>query len=625
MSKDPTPSEPLFLKRCGFPQFLFMRLLGVYFLLSDIAILIAGAKGLSPRKNWQDFIRLFPTAWMVLFYVLLFCGITFLYSLFSKKQKTLAECFDPALLVLSVIYFSCSLVWRGGDFFLAVVVGLFALVFVVYGISRINPDLLNRSGHEYTVILPVAAISIVVLVFICETALAIHRIYGTTTFDMGIFDQSFYSMSQRLSPVATCERGYALSHFRVHTSFILYLLLPVYKLFPGAETLIVSQAVMVVSGVIPVYLIAGKRNFSGATRFFCCMIYLFALGILSPCYFNFHENAFLPPLLMWLFYAVESKKNILFCIMSALVCTVKEDATLFVICICLYLFFETKGKDRLRVVLTGGASTVYFLIVSAWLSHAGDGNMILSSRMHALMIEENQSALQLIGNMLSNPGYALTVVTTQPDAFLILLEMLLPLLLIPFFTKKTHRLFLMVPFFVFNLLISASYAYVAQIQFQYAFGPAALLVYLTIINISDFEKEKRTVLVSAVAVTSVIASICMCSVNLKQYEQYKANKETYQNIEACFKTIPQDASVTSSENYLPHLSRRDEVYEITNDNYVIYGSNVVSLQNVNMTDYYVLDFKNSLEVKAGEILKSKGYTEFTRYEDYVVVFKKGEA
>ncbi|MBO4688890.1 MAG: DUF2079 domain-containing protein [Clostridiales bacterium] len=636
MSRNRTPSEPLILKQCGFTPFLFMRLLGVYFLLSDITIIWAGSKNISARKNWQSFIGLFPIGWMILFYVLLFCGVTLIYYLFSKKRKTFAEIFDPAILVLSVIFFSCAMVWRGGDFFLAVIVGLFSLVFVIYGLSRINPEILNgrdpngiRSGKrsasrsEAYVILPVAALSVAVLIFLCETALATHRIYGTTTFDMGIFEQMFYSLSHRFNAVTTCERGYALSHFRVHASYILYALVPVYKAFPGAETLIISQAVLVVSGVIPVYLIARKKGFSGTTLFSCCVIYLFSLGILSPCYFHFHENAFLPPLLLWIFYAVEYKKNILFCIMCALTCIVKEDAILFVVCICLYLAFETKGKDRIRVLLTGGTAAAYFLAMSAWLSHSGDGKMMMSSRMHTLMVEENQSALQIVGNILVDPGHALTVVTSEPEAFLILLEMLLPLLLMPFFTKKTHRLFLMVPFFTFNLLFSAAYVYAAQIQYQYAFGTATLLIYLAMININDFDKEKRTVAISAVAVMSVISAVCMVSGNLKQYEEYTNNKATYQGIKACLLKIPKDASVTADDYYLPHLAGRDEIYSLNFENFVMSGSNVVSLQDVHDTDYYVLDMKDNREAQTGELLKSRGYTEYAGYEDYVIVYVKG--
>lgn len=618
-SKNRRPIAPL-MTRCGFPQFLFMRLLAVYFLLSDITILYAGRKNISARKNWQAFIRLFPLPVLILLYLLLLAGVTLLYYACSKKRKTAAEVLDPALLVLSVLLFSCFLVWQGDDFYLSVLVGLFSLIFVVYGLSRIRPELLTRNKKDYTVILPVAVLSVAVFFFLCETSLAIHRTYGTTTFDMGIFGQAFHGLSRRGYPLTTCERGYALSHFRVHASFILYLLTPVYAIFPSVETLIVSQAALVVSGVIPVYLIARKKGFGGTALLSCCVIYLFSLGILSPCYYHFHENAFLPPLLMWLFYAVESRRNILFYVMSAMVCLVKEDATLFVICICLYLAFELKGKDRIRVLITGGAATVYFLMMSAFLSKAGEGNMMMSSRMHTLMTEENQGALSILGNILTNPGHALTVATSEPEGFLILLEMLLPLLLTPFLTKKAHRFFLMVPFFIFNLMFSAAYVYAAQIQYQYAFGTATLLCYLALININDLNKDKRPVVLPAVAAMSVICAVCMLSANMKTHDKYKENRARFDAIENCLKSIPQDASVTANTYYLPHLTARDEIYELGNDNFVMSGSHVIALENVNATDYYVLNLQDRREAGAAEYLKSKGYTQVAGFEEYIAVY-----
>ena len=285
------------MSQCGFPQFLFMRLLWVYFFLSDITIFYAYGHGVPVLKRWTEFIGLFPIPVLLLIYVLLFAGATVLFYLMPKKFRTFTECFDPVLLLVSVIVFSCALVFRSDDFHLAVFVGLFALIFVVYASSRIHPETLNNQRSETFVIVPVAAMTVIVLGFVITTSVVIYKSFRTATFDMGIFNQMFHSMRKNLSAVTTCERGYALSHFRVHGSFILYLLLPVYAIFPSGETLIISQAVLVLSGVIPLYLIAKKRGFKGTALFFCCMIYVFSLGILSPCYFHFHENAFLPPLL----------------------------------------------------------------------------------------------------------------------------------------------------------------------------------------------------------------------------------------------------------------------------------------------------------------------------------------
>ena len=161
------------------------------------------------------------------------------------------------------------------------------------------------------------------------TTIAKHEAFGTTCFDMGIFVQMFHSLAHNLTAVTTCERDMFLSHFHVHASYIFYLLVPFYALLPHEDTLFTAQAILTVSGIIPMFLIAKQRNFKGFTLLFACILYLFSNGLLAPCYYHFHENCFLPTLLLWLLYAVERRNYPLLYIMSVLVCIVKEDAPLY--------------------------------------------------------------------------------------------------------------------------------------------------------------------------------------------------------------------------------------------------------------------------------------------------------
>lgn len=619
MDNSNTSSASSFLKRCGFPQFLFMRLLGIYFFLSDILIFYAANKKTGVLKNWTKFIGMYSFPVLVLIYVLLFAGVSVLFYFMPKKFRAFTECFDPILLIVSVIVFSCALSFRSDDFFLGVITGLFAVVMVIYGASKMHPERLNSQKNDWFTAVPVLAVAIFLIAFVWVTSVAIHKSFGTATFDMGIFTQMFHSLKTKFTAVTTCERGVALSHFRIHGSYILYLLLPVYAIFPSAETLIISQVFLVISGVIPTYLLGKKKGFQGASLFSLCMIYLFFLGLLAPCYFHFHENAFLPPLLMWLFYAIESRNNKLFYVMSFLVCMVKEDATLFVICICLYLAFEQKGKDRRRALITGGAALLYFILMSIFLTKIGDGEMMTSTRMNTLMTAEDQGVFEILKNILINPGHALTVFSHQEASFQMLLQMMFPLLFMPFFTKKTHRFFLMIPFLLFNLVFGAAYIYASQITYHYAFGTSALLIYMAVLNISEMEKDKKYMILLACGAVSVITAFAMISGNMSKFEKYLKNEKKYQNIEACLQTIPEDASVSCDTKYLPHIAQRDEIYSINSDSFVLSGPTVVKLVDVGTTDYIVLDMKDDRQRQAKDILISSGYTEFASAEDTITI------
>ena len=86
--------------------------------------------------------------------------------------------------------------------------------------------------------------------------------------------------------------------------------------------------------------------------------------------------------------------------MSFLLLMVKEDAALFLICICLYLAFEEKGKDRIRVLITGGVALLYFILITAFLSGTGDSETIAAMRMNTLMTSEDQGVFEILKNIL---------------------------------------------------------------------------------------------------------------------------------------------------------------------------------------------------------------------------------
>ena len=126
-------------------------------------------------------------------------------------------------------------------------------------------------------------------------------------FDFGIFVQMYHNMAESFAPVTTCERDKLLSHFAVHFSPIYYTLLPFYYIFPTPYTLLIGQAVLVATGVIPLVGICRKFKFSNMATIGFSVVYLFCVELIAPCFYDFHENAFLPMLLMWFFYAVEKK------------------------------------------------------------------------------------------------------------------------------------------------------------------------------------------------------------------------------------------------------------------------------------------------------------------------------
>ena len=151
-----------------------------------------------------------------------------------------------------------------------------------------------------TAVLTVAFFLLVSLWTVC-------RVYSfsTPSYDFSIFAQMFHSMRTTGLPMTTIERDGPLSHFAVHVSPIYYVLLPFYSLWPRPEMLQILQAAVLASGVLPLWLLGKRHGLCPLVRSLVCLMLLLYPAYAGGASYDIHENAFLTPLLLWLFYAMD--------------------------------------------------------------------------------------------------------------------------------------------------------------------------------------------------------------------------------------------------------------------------------------------------------------------------------
>lgn len=443
----------------------------------------------------------------------------------------------------------------------------------------------------------------------------------------------FYSMGESLKAVTTCERDTLLSHFNVHASFIYYLALPIYAIFKNECVLFVIQAVCMMGGVIPMYLIAKARNFNGFARVAVCMMYIFYGGIVTPCYYEYHENSFLPTLLMWLLYAVDRRKPVLIYIMTVLTCIVKEDAPLYAICIGIYLFAEEKGRKRIHGLIMTVVSGIYFILINQWLGEYGDGEMMASTRFSNLILEEGDGLMSIVGNVLKNPGYFFSMFV-QEGTVLFLVQILMPLLFLPFMTNKLRRFMLLVPLVIMNLVIGATYAAAASIGYQYIFGPSCLVLYLAVLNVCDMPEKKRNSYITIAACVSVITTLNLTSWRVSYIQTYQDAEQHFKNMETCMDTVPEDGRVIANPWFLPHMADRPEIYifdqnDLTTNERGIergleFAQAVNGLADPERYDFYVLSNGDPNTKLARPYLKKAGFTLYAETEGYVEIYVSPE-
>ena len=76
----------------------------------------------------------------------------------------------------------------------------------------------------------------------------IHRGYGDSAFDIGLYDQGVWLLSRFHAPFITMM---GRNLFGDHTQFQMVLMVPLYWIRPDATTLLIAQAGLMAAGAIP--------------------------------------------------------------------------------------------------------------------------------------------------------------------------------------------------------------------------------------------------------------------------------------------------------------------------------------------------------------------------------------
>ncbi len=467
-------------------------------------------------------------------------------------------------------------------------IGIFLAAAIAYAVNRVsvNVEFKKRS----TVIIISVVASLFFIFYVGAIAVLRYVTYRNPNYDFGIWSQMFYYMKTTFKPLTTCERAeYGLiSHFAVHFSPIYYLYLPFYYIFPYPVTLNVLQVLTLASGVIPLLLLCKQKGLSkAATAAFAVIFFMFP-ALSGGTFYDLHENCFLVPMILWLFYFIEKdniKGIIIFTILTLLI---KEDAAIYPAFIGIYMAVGLKKYSKGAFV--GCVSIAYFLIVSMFMNKYGLG--IMDNRFSNYMTDSSTGSLMdVIRNFVTNPAYVLEQ-SFAPKKIAFMFYMVVPLGFLSLASRKASRIILFIPVILINL--ASNYQYQYNIFFQYVFGSLAILFYLAVVNYSELsEKVRRFMAYFAICMALVVSPACALS---KKYyfDTYRTEKADIKDLNEAMRSIPKDASVTASTFFLPHLSDRDVIYEYKTID--------------KLTDYVVLDMRwGEISQSVIDDYESKGY------------------
>ena len=480
-------------------------------------------------------------------FLIRFAAIFIIISLFCVTSRTVIW----TLWISSTLY-SLKILSLNNDSYVLAGICICQFFLFYYYKNRLSFDVFHKGFRKYNNMLYPFLLALLIIgvgAFIIITTLCRYELSSSTTFDFGIFAQMFYNMRNDLSMVTTCERSGPMSHLHVHTSLFYYLLLPVYYIFPANGTLLVLQGLSIVVGFYPLLLLCRHFNLTKRQSFMFAIIYCLAPATLGGCFYDFHENVFLIPLLLSMFYCFEkgyTKRTLLF---ALLVCSVKEDATLFVIVFALYVLISGKNiKQGLSLLAIGGA---WMFFAFRYLSTNGEG--LMTDHYSNLSGDNENGLIGILTTLLTNPGYLITQIFL-PDNIPFLIAVLAPLLTLPFATRKYKRFILLLPFIFINLL--TDYQYQHSVFYQYVFAPFMFLIYLALQNAAELPERSKRAQLLLCAICTILAFTSQISGKVHYFKSYTTQKEQRQELQEMYDFIPKDSSVSASTFFVPKLAKR---------------------------------------------------------------------
>lgn len=189
-------------------------------------------------------------------------------------------------------------------------------------------------------LLPHLPVAILIGLYVARFALLSVQIqdgYGDPGYDMGIFDQGVWLLSRFHAPFVTVM---GRNLFGDHTSFILLLAVPLYWIWPAANTLLVLQTCLIAGGAVVVYLLGRRRLGNIPLATVLAGAYLLNPALQQGNLEQFHPEAFLVLSVAVAIYGSVESKPVLLAIGVAASLLVKEDSWLLMVPLGLWVLLR---------------------------------------------------------------------------------------------------------------------------------------------------------------------------------------------------------------------------------------------------------------------------------------------
>ena len=395
-----------------------------------------------------------------------------------------------------------------------------------------------------------------------------HALFQSTAFDLGIFDQAIYLISQGKEPITTIQGFHILGD---HAAWIHYILALPYKIYPSVYWLFIVQSLALALGALPTWYLAIQAGLKESQAMAIATAYLLYPVVYNANLFDFHPEVIAVPLLLSAVLAARLENIAWFCVCIILTLGCKAVLSLTVVAMGIWLMlFEKKRLCGLLAIILGSA---WFIIATKLIIPAFSGAEAAAVGRYSYL---GNSVFEIAKNLIFQPGLIFSKIFSLDNfGYLILLSA--PIIW-GLSTASLKPLIGAIPCVALNLI--ADYQAQKDLVHQYTLPalPFLILAVIASLTVGKGILQNRR----AIIIWSLITFLC-----LAKFTHFTGKYlESINNLQAtreAISLVKNQGSVYTTAQITPHLSNRDLIK---------FTDTSSPNQDLNIFDYVLLNLRH---------------------------------
>ncbi|MGP0128460.1 DUF2079 domain-containing protein [cyanobacterium endosymbiont of Epithemia clementina EcSB] len=384
-----------------------------------------------------------------------------------------------------------------------------------------------------------------------------HILFQSTAYDLAIFDNGIYLISQGKTPFVSLRGIHILGD---HAAFILYAIAGLYKIYPSVYWLFGLQAIALSLGALPVWQLARYANLNSNLATVIAASYLLYPLIFNLNLFDFHPETLTLPAFFWALLAAKRNNTFAFSLALIFILSCRDALSLTVTAMGVWLIL---GERKIKFgVISLGVGIVWFVLATKVIIPQFSGEQVAAVARYSFL---GVSLQEIVFNLFFQPQVVLNHLFTLNNLEYLLL-LLCPLIW-GLFPKYFAPLIGAFPILFLNLLTENKEQKDLLHQYSLPILPFLILVVIATLSAGQgwLQRPKYIILWSLVTFFALAKVGYFTSRYLESIDTWSATREALTQ-------VTKDGNVLTSANIAPHVTHRTKI------ELAIEGSQEINLQ-----------------------------------------------